>query len=97
MMLLNSPTVITVLLVSLSILSALDLWKQYAIHNDDFSLAEYQKAMKKSDERSGHDFWKFGYRVEELEIKLEYQTQYLTAALNLIHSLKMTSHGSLKQ
>jgi hypothetical protein len=59
---------ISIMLIVLCSLAALDLWRQYAIksHNSWFDM--YVKAATHNE-----NFWKFGYRIEDLELKLELQ------------------------
>lgn len=85
----NSTNIITGLLLTLCILAALDLWRQYAINNDDYWFYHYSQAVKSQDEYSvKHDFWKFGYEIEDLEMKLFDQRDKLHAissAIDRIH------------
>lgn len=92
----DSTQVISIMLVVLCILASLDLWRQYAIksHNSWFDM--YVKAVK-------HDqsFWKFGYRIEDLEYKIELQhnrsmvikkqIEHLPYMLNLESTLRYKS------
>jgi hypothetical protein len=59
---------ITVFLILLCILAFFDLWRQYAIKDESFWFDQYSKAV-----RAGVDNWNFGYRLEDLEIKLDEQ------------------------
>lgn len=61
---LDASTIITALLVLLCTLAATDLWRQYAIRNDNHWFVQYTFAARSSDK-----FWKFGFRLEDLEIK----------------------------
>lgn len=58
------------LLIILCILAALDLWRQFAIKNDKYWQENYSNAVK-----SDIKFWKLGYKIEELELKLETQSK----------------------
>ena len=66
----DSSTIITVLLIALCTLAALDLWRQYAINSDDYWFYQYSMAV-----RSSNDFWKLGFRLEDLEKKMDAQQQ----------------------
>ena len=63
-----SNNVITILLIILCSLAAIDLWRQFVIHSKTYWFNQYKNAVK-----SSNDFWKIGYRLEELEIKLQIQ------------------------
>eukprot|EP01041_Mallomonas_annulata_P003182 gene3182-6278_t len=57
--------IITLLLAILCVLASLDLWRQYAINDNDYWFYNYVQAMK-----SKSDFWTLGFRLEDLEYKV---------------------------
>ena len=67
----DSSSVIIGLLAILCGLAALDLWRQSAIRNEDSWYKNYVTAVKHSDE-----FWKIGFRLEDLDIKTDFQLSY---------------------
>ena len=78
----DSGKIITSLLVLLCALASLDLWRQYAINSSDYWYLQYALAVRSSDK-----FWKLGFRLEDLEIKLESQRQRwasITQSINTI-------------
>lgn len=79
---LEENTVISVLLVVLCIMASLDIWRQYAVKNDNFWQQHYRQAVRYS-----YDFWRMGYRLEDLEIKNEKQTKHLQ---QYIHKIDMS-------
>lgn len=78
----DAGSIITVLLILLCTLAALDLWRQYAINSDDYWFLQYTLAVRDND-----NFWKLGYRLEDLEIKLESQKQRWISVTNAINEL----------
>lgn len=64
----ESASLIYFLLAFICFLASLDLWRQYSIKNYNYMFEQWQKAVKHSDE-----FWKIGFRIEDLEYKLEMQ------------------------
>ncbi|RYG62938.1 hypothetical protein EON64_16915 [archaeon] len=60
-------------------LAALDLWRQISMKNDVFWLERYSKAAK-----SRYDWWRLGYNIEDLEVKLDYQSLQLKQLLHLV-------------
>lgn len=66
-----STHVIAVLIAVLCSLAAIDLWRQVAIKGDNVWYNNYVSAVKYSN-----DFWKLGFRLEDLEIKTEFQHKY---------------------
>lgn len=60
--------VISSLLILLCCFAALDLWRQMSIKSENFWFTQYSSAVK-----SSYEYWKMGYRLENLEIKLENQ------------------------
>ena len=60
--------VISTMLVILCCLAGLDLWRQIAIRDEAVWEEHYSSAVK-----SSLDFWKFGYRLEDIELKIEEQ------------------------
>jgi hypothetical protein len=78
----DTGKIITALLVLLCTLASLDLCRQYAINSSDYWYLQYALAVRSSDK-----FWKLGFRLEDLEIKLESQKQHwasITQAINII-------------
>lgn len=67
----DSSYVIAGLLLVLCCLAGLDLWRQTAIRNENTWFASYTAAVKYSN-----DFWKIGYRLEDLDLKTEFQHAY---------------------
>jgi hypothetical protein len=65
------------MLVLLCILAALDLWRQFAIKDEALWEKQYVGAVKSSQE-----FWNFGYRLEDLEIKIESQRERFNEVLH---------------
>ena len=78
----EAGSIITALLVLLCSLASLDLWRQYAINSDDYWFLQYTKAL-----RSDSSFWKLGFRVEDLEMKLESQKQSWSNVMHAMNSL----------
>lgn len=78
----DAGSIITALLVLLCTLASLDLWRQYAINSDDYWFLQYTLAVRNDD-----NFWKLGFRVEDLEQKLESQKQYWISITHAINSL----------
>ena len=66
----------------LIVLASLDLWRQYAINNDDYWFYNYAFGVK-----SSNDFWKLGFRIEDLEYKLQEQKSFLLQAKTEISAL----------
>ena len=64
----DSGSMITILLAILCVLAGLDLWRQYAINNNDFWFYHYTVGMK-----SSQTYWKLGFRLEDLESKISEQ------------------------
>ena len=92
---LGAGTVITSLLVLLCSLASMDLWRQYAINNSDYWYLQYTMGV-----RSGVDYWKLGFRLEDLEQKLGYQknriaeVKHAIQALDATPSLRLSSSSS---
>lgn len=63
--------VIAALLAVLCCLAGLDLWRQSALKAENAWYTNYVQAVKYSD-----DFWKLGYRLEDLDKKTDFQLQY---------------------
>lgn len=68
---LESNHVIVCLAAILCCMAGLDIWRQRALRNEDTQYSNYIEAVKSSD-----DFWKIGYRLEDLEAKIEFQKSY---------------------
>jgi hypothetical protein len=73
----ESGYVITCMLVLLCSLAALDLWRQFAIKDEALWEKQYSDAVKSTPE-----FWSFGYRLEDLEIKIESQKERFNEVLH---------------
>jgi hypothetical protein len=67
----ESSYVIAALLAVLCCLAGLDLWRQTALKSEETWFTQYTQAVKYSD-----DFWKLGYRLEDLDIKIDFQHTY---------------------
>ena len=65
----DAPSMINISLVILCILASLDIWRQYALNSDDYWLYAYELAI-----RSSEQFWKLGFHIEDLEQKIQFQT-----------------------
>lgn len=78
----DAGSIITALLVLLCTLASLDLWRQYAINSDDYWFLQYTLAVRSDD-----SLWKLGFRVEDLEQKLESQKQYWISITHAINTL----------
>lgn len=70
----DSTNIIVPLMVLLCSLAGMDLWRQMAIKSDDAWYENYVKAVKYST-----DFWKLGYRLEDLDLKTDFQSKYWSA------------------
>ena len=73
------PTCLMVLLVALA---SMDLYQQYTMQSSSFWFREYQNAVL-----STSNFWEVGYRVENLELKLESQSSRLAQARHALNQL----------
>lgn len=62
----------SILLVILCVLASLDLWRQYALNDMDYWFSKYVDGVKVSS-----DSWKLGFRLEDLEIKIDDQKKIL--------------------
>lgn len=78
----EASNVVTILLGLLCVLASLDLWRQYAINSAEYWFLQYSLAV-----RSDVNFWKLGYRVEDLELKVESQKKRLVALRHAMDSL----------
>ena len=76
---LEASTVISSMLVVLCLLAGLDLWRQLALKSEVFWREHYSTAVK-----SGYNFWSIGYRLEDLELKIEAQRRHLGSLLHHI-------------
>lgn len=76
---LDEGHLITILIITLCILAVLDIWRQYAVRSDSFWVQHYNSAVK-----SSYQFWGIGYRLEDLEIKLEKQQKHLHHYLHYV-------------
>ncbi len=73
---------ISFMLVVLCCLAGLDLWRQIAIKSEVFWYTHYVQATK-----SDYDYWKMGYRLENLELKIESQKSRWKSIRHVIDSL----------
>ncbi len=78
----ESSYVISFLLVLLCCLAGLDLWRQLAIKSEDFWYSHYTQAVK-----SNNNYWKMGYRLEDLELKIDSQKNRWKSIRHVIDSL----------
>lgn len=87
-------TLITALLSILCLLASLDLWRQYALRTENVMIDKYSRATK-----SGFNFWQFGYRLEDLELRLYQETSRIDEILNILrhpsHQLRQSKESSL--
>jgi len=60
--------IISLLLGLLCCLATLDLWRQFAINSADYWFLQYSTAARSDD-----NFWKMGFRMEDLELKIDAQ------------------------
>ena len=72
---------ITGLITALCVLALLDIWRQYAVRTDTFWAQHYDAAV-----RSSYDFWRIGFRLEDLDIKLEKQRKHLNHYLTYVET-----------
>ncbi len=72
---------IRILLVVLCALAALDLWRQVELKGQHTWFINYINAVK-----SGNDFWSLGYRLEELDNRIENQIAYWRAIQHQIQT-----------
>lgn len=79
---LESGNITAIMLVILCILASLDLWRQIAIKSESFWRDHYLSAVK-----SSYNFWSMGYRLEDMELKLQAQHSHLS---NLLHHVDVT-------
>jgi hypothetical protein len=77
----ESSIVIVALLVLLCTLAASDLWRQLALKYEDTWYNNYVNAVKHSN-----DFWKIGFRLEDIELKSEFQSNYWTTIRHQIET-----------
>lgn len=68
---------ITIMLCILCTLASLDVWRQMAIKSEYFYEEHYERAVK-----SSKDFWKLGYRIEDMEIKATHQYDHFAKMLH---------------
>ena len=66
----DASSLVTLSLCLLCVLASLDLWRQYALHDDMFWHTAYTGAAKSSE-----NFWKLGFHIEDLELKVQFQTE----------------------
>ena len=72
-------SLITFALIVLCILASLDLWRQYALNTEDYWNTAYQAAV-----RSSEHFWRLGFHIEDLEQKIQFQTDKFEAVRHSI-------------
>lgn len=73
---------ISTILVLLVCFAGLDLWRQMAIKSENYWYTHYTSAVKNK-----YDYWKMGYRLENLEIKLENQKAQFKEIRRVIENL----------
>lgn len=74
--------VISTILVLLVCFAGLDLWRQFTIKSENFWYAHYTSAVK-----SNYDYWRMGYRLENLEVKLENQKARWKSIRHVVENL----------
>jgi hypothetical protein len=62
-------------------MAAIDIWKQYNLRGNIYWYDQYVSAAKYNV-----NFWTFGYRLEDLEIKLNYDNNYIRKILSRVSS-----------
>lgn len=82
MVYIDAGIIITALLILLCSLAAIDLWRQYSINSDDYWFLQYSLGVKNDD-----NYWKLGFRIEDLENKLESQKEKWTKITNAMNTL----------
>jgi hypothetical protein len=65
----DANNLITLSLILLCTLAALDLWRQFALKSGDYWYVAYVNAAKSSE-----NFWKLGFHIEDLEKKMQHQS-----------------------
>jgi hypothetical protein len=78
----DSNSVIVVLMVILITMAGVDLWRQYSINSISGWFASYKSAVTFDD-----DFWKLGFRLENLDIKLELSSGRLQQVQHVLNTL----------
>jgi hypothetical protein len=81
----ESSYVIAFLLAIICCLAGLDLWRQIAIKSEEYWYTKYILAVK-----SSYDFWKKGFRIEDLELKVHSQNQHFIYFQNSLMQLEKT-------
>lgn len=84
------------LMVVLCVLAALDLWRQIAIKSQEQLIQQYKDALKHS-----YDFWRIGYRLEEVDEQVEVEASRLVSLSASVDSIvrernkdkSLRSHG----
>ena len=74
--------VLVVLTVVLCLLASVDLWRIYTIKSMSSMFELYKKAVLSSD-----DFWTLGFRVENLEMRLDRSSSRIQEVQNVLNSL----------
>lgn len=78
-LLFEPTTLITVLLVVLCAMASMDLWRQYALRNESYLFDQYTQAVSTDSK-----YWKFGFKLEDLEFKLNYERVTLNKILDTL-------------
>ena len=78
----ESGLVLSVLTVVLIILASTDLWRLYTIKSMSSMFELYKRAVLYSD-----DFWTLGFRIENLEMKLEKSSERVKQIQRVLDSL----------
>ncbi len=77
----DSGYVIAALLVTLCILAALDLWRQFAIKDEAQFELNYSKGITLNPQ-----FWKIGYQLEDIEVRIDSQYERFQ---KILHNIDM--------
>ena len=86
---LDAGSVITALLLLLCSLAGIDLWRQYVINSDDYWFLQYSFAV-----RNNVDYWKIGFRTEDLGRKLDFQSEKLSNLTQSLADLEPYKHST---
>mmetsp|Transcript_16648 Transcript_16648/g.18018 ORF Transcript_16648/g.18018 Transcript_16648/m.18018 type:complete len:622 (-) Transcript_16648:1321-3186(-) len=77
----DSGYIIAALLVTLCILAALDLWRQFAIKDEAQFELNYSKGITLNPQ-----FWKIGYQLEDIEVRIDSQYERFQ---KILHNIDM--------
>lgn len=82
--------VVQALVVVLCALAAIDIWSNAALRTKSYWFHQYTNAVK-----SGPSFWEMGYKIEDLEISVEWTARQLNAALEKASSMSIIQFRSV--